>query len=137
MEPNSSSGINNAYSRDYLCLHYSLQDLQRSLKLALHTEAQGNSCFSRMMVSSFKGTWSGMYIRSYDLHFSKLDFFAINVEERIFKKIFWSLLNTYKDTSTICKAQNVIQSITLCQKQVGNQSPFSAILCLENSKTIL
>lgn len=33
-------------------------------------------------------------------------FFAINVEERIKKKIFRSVLNTYKDTSTILKAQN-------------------------------
>lgn len=76
MEPNSSSGINNAYSRDYLCLHYLLQDLQRSLKLALHIEAQGNSCFFQNDGDSFKGTWSGICIRSYDLHFSKLDFFC-------------------------------------------------------------
>lgn len=52
MEPNGSSEINNAYSRDNWCLHYLLQDLQRRLKIELHTEAQENSLSFIVLMSS-------------------------------------------------------------------------------------
>lgn len=63
-------------------------------------------------------------------------FFAINVEERIKKKSFGQY-SIHTKTHPQFSRLKIIQSITLCQNKIGNQRPFSAILCLENSKTIL